>query len=175
MAQDREFGMIGLGKIGGGLALHALDQDIRVVGMSGGGVARDLVEAGPVEIAAASDFHAPLQPPRAILLYIPAGPAVDAVLADLGPALEPGDTVVDGGNSYWGDSIRRHRILREKGLHFIDAGASGGLRGAHLVGPHVDEVINLFALAIRKGLTAADLQSAIFAYPTGASDIASML
>jgi glutathione reductase (NADPH) len=52
---------------------------------------------------------------------------------------------------------------------------SGRLLGAHLVGPHADEVINLFALAIRKGLTAEDLKSAIFAYPTGASDIAYML
>ncbi len=56
----------------------------------------------------------------------------------------------------------------------IDEG-SGRILGAHLVGPHVDEVINLFALAVRRDLTAEDLQQTIFAYPTGASDIGSML
>ena len=52
---------------------------------------------------------------------------------------------------------------------------SGRIFGAHLVGPHVDEVINLFALAVRRDLTAEDLRKTIFAYPTGASDIGSML
>ena len=52
---------------------------------------------------------------------------------------------------------------------------SGRILGAHLVGPHADEVINLFGLAIRNDLTAGDLKSTIFAYPTGASDIGSML
>ena len=52
---------------------------------------------------------------------------------------------------------------------------SGRILGAHLVGPHADEVINIFALAIRKRLTAEDLKSAIFAYPTGASDVSYML
>ena len=58
------------------------------------------------------------------------GPAVDSVLDKLAAALEPGDIVVDGGNSYWGDSIRRHARLRSRGLHFVDAGTSGGLAGA---------------------------------------------
>jgi 6-phosphogluconate dehydrogenase len=68
--------------------------------------------------------------PRRIFLYVPAGPAVDAVLADLATVVEAGDVVVDGGNSYWGDSIRRHRRLAARGVHFVDLGTSGGIPGA---------------------------------------------
>ncbi len=65
-----------------------------------------------------------------MLLYVPAGPAVDKILEQLGKALAPGDIIVDGGNSYWGDSIRRHARLRDGKLHFVDVGTSGGLAGA---------------------------------------------
>jgi 6-phosphogluconate dehydrogenase len=151
MAHENEFGIIGLGKMGGGLAHHALEKSIRVVGASRSGAPRDLVEAGLVEIADIGGFRAQLRPPRAVLLYIPAGNATDTVLENLGRALEPGDTVVDGGNSYWGDSIRRHQLLREKGLHFVDAGTSGGLRGARhgacfMVGGERDAVARIESL-----------------------------
>jgi glutathione reductase (NADPH) len=66
-----------------------------------------------------------------------------------------------------GETVYGYKTLIEEG--------SGSILGAHLVGPHVDEVINLFALAIRRDLTAEDLRQTIFAYPTGASDIGSML
>ena len=66
-----------------------------------------------------------------------------------------------------GETVYGYKTLIEEG--------SGRILGAHLVGPHVDEVINLFALAIRRNLTAEDLRQTIFAYPTGASDIGSML
>src|SRR6185437_15732326 len=62
--------------------------------------------------------------------YVPAGPPVDAVLAQLEDVLQAGDIIADGGNSYWGDSIRRHARLKQKGIHFIDAGTSGGPEGA---------------------------------------------
>jgi 6-phosphogluconate dehydrogenase len=71
-----------------------------------------------------------LPPARIVFLYIPAGPVVDSVLEQLGSVLSPGDIVVDGGNSYWGDSIRRHARLKEKGIQFVDAGTSGGPGGA---------------------------------------------
>jgi 6-phosphogluconate dehydrogenase len=64
------------------------------------------------------------------MLYVPAGPPVDAVLTQLSDVLTPGDIIADGGNSYWGDSIRRHARLKEKGIHFVDAGTSGGPEGA---------------------------------------------
>jgi 6-phosphogluconate dehydrogenase len=68
--------------------------------------------------------------PRVVFLYIPAGRAVDDSLDGLAGALESGDILVDGGNSYWGDSIRRHARLRERGIHLVDVGTSGGVEGA---------------------------------------------
>jgi 6-phosphogluconate dehydrogenase len=125
-----EFGVIGLGRIGGGLAHQALEKGLRVVGASRSGAPKDLVKAGLIEIKDFGAFREKLRAPRAVFLYVPAGAAVDKILEELAQALEPGDLVVDGGNSYWGDSIRRHARLREKKLHFVDVGTSGGLAGA---------------------------------------------
>jgi 6-phosphogluconate dehydrogenase len=125
-----EFGVIGLGRIGGGLAHQALEKGMRVVGASRSGAPEDLVKAGLVGIKEFGAFRGKLGAPRVVFVYVPAGPAVDKILEQLGEALEPGDVIVDGGNSYWGDSIRRHARLREKGLHFVDVGTSGGLEGA---------------------------------------------
>lgn len=129
-ASMNEFGIVGLGKMGAGLAHHAIDNGVRVVGSSRSGAPADLLKAGLVEIEGLGGFRAHLRPPRAILLYVPAGPVVDSVLDELSCSLEPDDVIADGGNSYWGDSIRRHRRLRERGIHFIDLGTSGGLDGA---------------------------------------------
>jgi 6-phosphogluconate dehydrogenase len=125
-----EFGVVGLGRMGGGLARQALEKGLRVVGASRGGAPRELVQAGLVAVRELRGLRDALRAPRAVFLYVPAGPAVDQILEKLGEALEPGDVVLDGGNSYWGDSIRRHARLRERGLHFVDLGTSGGLEGA---------------------------------------------
>ena len=126
----KEFGVIGLGKIGGGLARQALEKGYRVVGFSRSGAPQELVKRGLVEIKGAGGFREELRPPGTVLLYIPAGPAIDTLLDELARSLAPGDIIADGGNSYWGDSIRRHRRLRDKGMHFVDVGTSGGLPGA---------------------------------------------
>ena len=97
-----EFGVVGLGKMGGGLARQALEKGIRVVGASRQGAPPELVKAGLTGIKELGDFRAQLRPPRAVLLYIPAGPAVDTLLDQLSAVLERGDLVADGGNSYWG-------------------------------------------------------------------------
>lgn len=125
-----EFGVIGLGRIGGGLAEQALRKGMRVVGATRSGAPRRLLDAGLVEIKEPGAFRDALQSPRAVFLYVPAGRAVDELLERLAEALEPGDVLVDGGNSYWGDSIRRHARLRERGLDFVDVGTSGGVAGA---------------------------------------------
>jgi 6-phosphogluconate dehydrogenase len=88
------------------------------------------VQAGLIEIKDFGAFREKLAAPRAVFVYVPAGPAVEKILEQLAGLLEPGDVVVDGGNSYWGDSIRRHARLREKKLHLVDVGTSGGLSGA---------------------------------------------
>ncbi|MBI3127137.1 MAG: decarboxylating 6-phosphogluconate dehydrogenase [Candidatus Tectomicrobia bacterium] len=125
-----EFGIVGLGNIGGNLAAQALEKGIRVVGFDRKRPPQPLLDAGLEPVSGLGDFRQKLARPRAVFLYIPAGPAVDAVLQDLGPHLDEGDVIADGGNSYWGDSIRRQRRLRERGLRFVDLGTSGGLAGA---------------------------------------------
>jgi 6-phosphogluconate dehydrogenase len=131
MSDDRrELGIVGLGRMGGGLALQALTKGIRVVGYTQSGAGRELVEAGLEEVGDPGGFRTALAARRAVLLYVPAGPAVDQLLETLAGVLEPGDVLVDGGNSYWGDSIRRHDRLRERGIDLVDLGTSGGVEGA---------------------------------------------
>lgn len=126
----REFGVVGLGRIGGNLALQALEKGMRVVGFDLQAPSEELVQAGLIVAPDLDGFRTKLSPPRPIFVYIPAGPAVDRVLDDLASHLEEGDILIDGGNSYWGDSIRRHRRLRERGIHLVDLGTSGGVGGA---------------------------------------------
>ena len=125
-----ELGVVGLGRIGGGLALQALQKGMRVSGFTLGGAAPELLKAGLQEVGELSGFRDALAAPRRVFLYIPAGPGVDDLLDRLAAALEPGDILVDGGNSYWGDSVRRHSRLRERGIHLVDVGTSGGVDGA---------------------------------------------
>jgi 6-phosphogluconate dehydrogenase len=131
MAETKnEYGVVGLGRMGGNLARQALEKGMRVVGFTRHGAPQDMMEAGLVEVRSFEDLKAQLAPPRAVLLYIPAGPAVDELLDDLAAQLDNGDVLVDGGNSYWGDSIRRHQRLKDRAIHFVDLGTSGGVEGA---------------------------------------------
>jgi 6-phosphogluconate dehydrogenase len=125
-----EFGVVGLGRMGGGLALQALEKGMKVAGYTQGGARPELVRAGLQEVRDPAGFRDALAAPRAVFLYIPAGPDVDETLDLLAGVLGPGDIVVDGGNSYWGDSVRRHSRLRERGIHLVDLGTSGGVEGA---------------------------------------------
>jgi 6-phosphogluconate dehydrogenase len=125
-----EFGVVGLGRMGGGLAIAATGKGMHVVGQDTGGIRSELAEAGVEGVTDLAGLREKLAPPRAVFLYVPAGRAVDELLEALGEVLEKGDLVVDGGNSYWGDSIRRHARLRERKLRLVDLGTSGGLAGA---------------------------------------------
>ncbi|MCG9894723.1 MAG: NADP-dependent phosphogluconate dehydrogenase, partial [Fimbriimonadaceae bacterium] len=121
------FGVIGLGRIGGGLAGQAAAKGFRVVGLDPGPAP---TPDGAERATDLGDLVGRLTGPRIILLYVPAGRAVDETLDGLLPHLEPGDLVIDGGNSYWGDSLARHARLAEAGLRFMDLGTSGGVIGA---------------------------------------------
>lgn len=133
------FAIIGLGRIGGGLALQALSKGHRVVGLDVAGASEDLLRAGLLEARTLDDLATLLEPsdpsgsanePRIIFLYIHAGPAVDEELGKLSKVLRQGDIVLDGGNSYWGDSKVRASRMAELGIRFLDLGTSGGLSGA---------------------------------------------
>lgn len=122
--------MIGLGRMGGGLAWQALGKGMRVVGFDVHPPDGELASRGLVAASGLGDLVSKLETPRTLLLFIHSGPAIDDQIAELAPLLSPGDIVVDGGNSYWGDSIRRHRALREHGIFWVDLGTSGGIDGA---------------------------------------------
>ncbi len=126
----KECGVVGLGRMGGNLARQALEKGMRVVGSTRKDAPQEMIDAGLVEVRSFGDLKERLSPPRAVFLYIPAGPAVDGVLGDLAGEFDEGDVFIDGGNSYWGDSIRRHRRLKERGIRFVDLGTSGGVEGA---------------------------------------------
>lgn len=149
--QTREFGLIGLGRMGGSLALHAMEKGYRVVGYRTKGAPEHLTQAGLIEARGASDLRDLLSHPRVMFLYVPAGPPIDRVLDDLVPHLEPGDIVVDGGNSYWGDSVRRHERLQKREIRFVDLGTSGGICGARHGACFMAGGDNARACALRAG------------------------
>ena len=124
-----QLGMIGLGRMGANMVerLMKAGHDL-VVYDSHGDAQKGLVASGATGSSSLRDFVSKLTKPRAVWLMIPAG-VVDASLADLVPLLEPGDIVIDGGNSYYHDDLRRAAELKGKGLHYVDVGVSGGVWG----------------------------------------------
>src|ERR671924_764230 len=124
-----ELGIIGLGKMGGNLALQANEKKIAVVGKA----RSKKLELQKQGIKVVNDYESLigfLKHPRIIYLSLPAGPTVDSVLNELIPFLEKGDVIMDGGNSFYLDSIEREKRISEQGIHFLDCGTSGGLEGA---------------------------------------------
>ncbi|MGW5257668.1 NADP-dependent phosphogluconate dehydrogenase [Streptomyces sp. NPDC004012] len=93
-------------------------------------------EGAFVAAATAEDFVAALERPRRLMIMVQAGAATDAVIEEFAPLLEPGDMIIDGGNAHFADTRRRERSLRDRGVHFVGAGVSGGEEGA-LNGPSV--------------------------------------
>src|SRR5205085_3514000 len=76
------------------------------------------------------ELVAALKRPRKVMMMVKAGPAVDAVIAEVAPLLEAGDVLIDGGNTHFPDTTRRMRALKEKGVHYVGTGVSGGEEGA---------------------------------------------
>ncbi|MDX2117744.1 MAG: decarboxylating 6-phosphogluconate dehydrogenase [Planctomycetota bacterium] len=128
-----ELGLIGLGKMGGNMAQRLLRGGHRVVvtDNSPDAVAR-LTKAGAVGASDLKGLVGALGAggsPRTIWMMIPAGDPVDQTIAALLPLINRGDTLIDGGNSNYKDSMRRGKMLAEKGIHYIDVGTSGGIWG----------------------------------------------
>ena len=124
-----QLGIIGLGKMGGNLALQAAEKRIGVVGKARS-TKPELEKRGVRVVDSYDSFVSFLKHPRVIYLSLPAGPTVDSVLDELAPSLEKGDVVMDGGNSFYLDSIEREGRLWARGVYFLDCGTSGGLEGA---------------------------------------------
>ncbi|NTU44813.1 MAG: decarboxylating 6-phosphogluconate dehydrogenase [Chlorobiaceae bacterium] len=124
-------GVIGLGKMGFNMAQHLLQcgHELIVYDLADE-AALALAEKGAVAAGSVEELAGMLNSPRLIWLMVPAGLPVDTTIERLLPLLEQGDIVVDGGNSHYVDSVKRAAYLGEYGIHFLDAGTSGGLEGA---------------------------------------------
>jgi 6-phosphogluconate dehydrogenase len=124
-----QLGMIGLGRMGAGLVRRLMRSGHHCVVYDRNRAAVDgLVTAGAAGAASLDLFVAQLTPPRTIWLMVPAT-AVDGVVNDLVPRLAKHDVVIDGGNSYYVDDIRRAQLLQVEGLDYLDVGTSGGVHG----------------------------------------------
>lgn len=124
-------GLIGLGRMGHSLALNLLDNKISVVAFDNNTERVDtfIIEGGE-GVHSLEDLVAKLDPPRVLMLMIPAGHPVDETLKELSPLLEQEDAIIDGGNSFYKDSQLRFEMLKKRGIHFLDQGTSGGISGA---------------------------------------------
>jgi 6-phosphogluconate dehydrogenase len=146
-----QLGMIGLGRMGANMVRRLLEggHQCVVFDRSAKAVA-ELVKEKAVGSASLTEFVQGLTKPRAIWLMVPVG-VVDDTIADLLPHLERGDILIDGGNSYYVDDIRRAKELTSKGIHYVDVGTSGGVWGLDrgycmMIGGEADVVKHLNAI-----------------------------
>lgn len=125
-----ELGMIGLGKMGANMTQRLLQGGHSVVAYDSSAEAvASAASAGAMPCESITDLASRLAAPRAVWVMVPAGPPTESVVTELTETLQAGDTVIDGGNSNYKDSIRRSAMLVERGLHFVDVGTSGGIWG----------------------------------------------
>jgi len=124
-----QLGMIGLGRMGANMVRRLIrgGHECVVYDISPKSV-EELAKEGAIGTSSLDDFVAKLKKPRAAWLMVPAA-IVDKSIIDLSPRLEKEDIVIDGGNSYYRDDIRRAKELKPKGLHYVDVGTSGGVWG----------------------------------------------
>ena len=166
MATDTpmQLGMVGLGRMGAGIVRRLMKDGHRCVGYD---VSPDAVKAleadGADGATTLEEFVAKLEKPRAVWVMVPAGSITDKTIAALADVLEEGDVVIDGGNTHYVDDIRHAAALREKGIHHVDCGTSGGVWGfgrgfCLMIGGEkevVDRLSPIFA-SVAPGLDAAE-------------------
>ena len=125
-----DLGIVGLGRMGANMARRLMGDGHRIVAYD---VNPDAVSALAAEgIEGADSLEAlaqALSAPRSVWVMVPSGEITEKTVADVAAVLEPGDAIIDGGNSYYRDDIRRAGMLREKKIDFIDCGTSGGVFG----------------------------------------------
>jgi 6-phosphogluconate dehydrogenase len=132
MATDTpmQLGMVGLGRMGAGIVRRLMHDGHHCVGYDVSPAAVEALEAdGATGASSMEEFVAKLEKPRAAWAMVPAGEITDKTISGLAEVLEPGDTIIDGGNTHYIDDIRHANALREKGIHHVDVGTSGGVWG----------------------------------------------
>lgn len=124
-------GFIGLGRMGHNVVLNLIEKGHDVVAYNRSpDKVKDIVRSGAVGAYSVDELVSKLPLPRTIIIMVTAGSPVDEVLSQLLPLLSKNDVLIEAGNSYFEDSIRRSRLCKKKGIHFLDMGTSGGLMGA---------------------------------------------
>ncbi|HEX6898124.1 MAG TPA: decarboxylating 6-phosphogluconate dehydrogenase [Thermoanaerobaculia bacterium] len=125
-----QIGMIGLGRMGGNMVRRLLrgGHECVVFDLNPKAVA-DLAAEGAAGSGSLDEFVSLLKPPRTAWIMVPAGEPTEGMVRSLGERMEAGDVVIDGGNSHFKDDVRRAQALQEKGIHYVDAGTSGGVWG----------------------------------------------
>src|SRR5207248_1772483 len=123
-------GMVGLGRMGANMARRLMQggHQCVVFDLNAESV-HQLSSQGAEGASSLEDLAGKLAKPRAIWIMLPAGAPTEQTVLKLAEHLEPGDTLIDGGNSYYKDDVRRAGILRQRGIRYIDAGTSGGVWG----------------------------------------------
>jgi 6-phosphogluconate dehydrogenase len=126
-----QIGVIGLGRMGANIARRLMRHGHAVVGSDlDAAAAQALAQDGAQSAATIETLVAALTPPRVVWTMLPAGETTETAIGRLRELLQPGDTVIDGGNTFWRDDLRRANELNAAGIHHIDVGTSGGVLGA---------------------------------------------
>lgn len=127
----QKLGFIGLGRMGKNMVLNLLEKNHAVVAYNRtADKVREIEKYGAEGAYSIKELAEKLPEKKVVWIMIKAGKAVDEVIAGLKPYLEAGDIIIDGGNSFYEDSIRRYNELRKHGIRFLDCGVSGGVEGA---------------------------------------------
>jgi len=125
-----QIGVMGLGRMGANIARRLMRHGHGcVVYDRDPAPGRALAGEGATAAASAAEFVRALSPPRVVWVMLPAGAATENAIGELSGLLAPGDTIIDGGNSFWKDDVRRARELKARGLGYLDVGTSGGVWG----------------------------------------------
>jgi len=125
-----DLGITGLGRMGAGMARRWLRNGHRVVGHNRTASVAEEIASDGMEVAySLEELVSKLQAPRAVWVMLPSGKVTDDAIDHLATLLEPGDTIVDSGNTNFNDDVRRAEALKAKGIHYIDQGTSGGIWG----------------------------------------------
>ena len=125
-----QIGIVGLGRMGANIARRLMrNGHACVVHDRDPAPGRQLAGEGAVAVASVGDLVEVLSTPRVVWLMLPAGETTEIAIRELGQLLDAGDTIIDGGNTFWKDDIRRARELKAKGLNYLDVGTSGGVWG----------------------------------------------
>jgi 6-phosphogluconate dehydrogenase len=158
-----QLGMVGLGRMGAGIVRRLTREGHRCVGYDVNADAVQAIESdGIVGARTLEEFAAKLEKPRAAWVMVPAGEITSKTIRSVAEVFEPGDVIIDGGNTHYHDDIRHAAELREKGIHHVDVGTSGGVYGLErgfclMIGGEQDVVERLYPLfgSIAPGVDAA--------------------